>query len=526
LKTGGAQVGEDGDLRVPADEGVARLLSSSPSGTGLLVGGADGVRLLPVDVVVHGPDLLGPRFIDELHPDHVARHAVPGPDHDGWTREALAEVAELLCDEPFARDPVASIAEGDDWVGLMARAVLLAQPAPADSALRAGMVNDLQGTQESDGSWGGVAPTAYAVLRLLALGAPPDGAAVRRACEWLLAQPEPPPRPGMWMLTRQYLDEWTSRRKADARCEWAPCEVQWTGPDDDINYFSWQMFEAEQDHFRSQEAQTAVPICARHHPPACEPRMTHVSGVVAEALLRCGHADHPRMRRYLNTAFHLGGEWGYWCGCGALGYFDRDVPPSEDEPDFSRRSATPDGSCDVAPWRWVDGPGGVARLSGNAGPMEWQERGTHLLPFQWLAAPGADGAFALVGSGWQNGDCWLKTNRALSQHPSWPGSVQERLGVYQASRYQTSLGRWEQAFPAGMLAFLVLCSDPAAESLVIKTVPWLRNHQGDDGLWHQEDLWRDDWGKLATPAEPRLATWHICAALRRFGLLERLRAEG
>lgn len=45
-----------------------------------------------------------------------------------------------------------------------------------------------------------------------------------------------------------------------------------------------------------------------------------------------------------------------------------------------------------------------------------------------------------------------------------------------------------------MLAFLSLYNSNAAKSLVAKTVPWLREHQADDGLWHHEELSQDDWG--------------------------------
>jgi hypothetical protein len=86
--------------------------------------------------------------------------------------------------------------------------------------------------------------------------------------------------------------------------------------------------------------------------PACEPRLTHVSALAAEALLRCGYADHPRLRRYVNTLFHLGGEWGYWCGCGALGLNDADILPDERPPDLDVRREAVDGRTDLAPWRW------------------------------------------------------------------------------------------------------------------------------------------------------------------------------
>ena len=74
-----------------------------------------------------------------------------------------------------------------------------------------------------------------------------------------------------------------------------------------------------------------------------------------------------------------------------------------------------------------------------------------------------------------------------------------------------------------MLAFLSQYGAGAAKSLVIKTVPWLREHQCDDGLWHHERLARDRHGELAEPPEPRLATYHAIAAMHKFGLLDRLR---
>ena len=78
-------------------------------------------------------------------------------------------------------------------------------------------------------------------------------------------------------------------------------------------------------------------------------------------------------------------------------------------------------------------------------------------------------------------------------------------------------------FPAGMLAFLSLYDGPAARPLVMRTVPRLREHQADDGLWHHEDLHRNDWGRPARPPEPRLAALHIVSALHKFGALRLLR---
>ena len=477
-------------------------------------------RTLPLVIEEHAADILGPRFVDELRSDRVVRHAIPGLSRDGWDARNIGEFKRLMCSEHLRLDPVADIAEGDDWVAWMTRNRVLQHPAPDDEALRARFVHGILDRQKPDGSWGAVPATAFAILNLLALGEDSSDTHIAAGAEWLLDQPEPVPRPGMWMLTREYLDEWMSKRKPKEQRQFAPGEFRWIPPDEKINYFCWRFPDREQDQFRGQEMQQVIPTCARHHPPACEPRMTHVSGVAAETLLRCGYADHPRLRRYVNTVFHLGGEWGYWCGCGALGLYDSDIPASEARPDLDVRRLTEDGQQDMSPWRWVADAAGAARL---ANKPDVPELGTHAEPFVWVGIPGQERLFVLIGSGWQNGDCWVKTNRALSQHPSRPTSLTEHLAIYQASRYQTSLGEWGQGFPAGMLAFLSLYDHTMAQALVMKTVPWLRRHQADDGLWHQEALPRTDWGKSAQPAQPRLATYHIVAALKRFGILDCLR---
>ena len=500
----------------------AQPLGTVDGGAAVRVGSDGEERTLPIVVKEYPADVLGPRFVDELLPDRVVRHAVPGPARDEWTVERLAELEGLLCGEPFRIDPVAALCEGDDWVGWMTRNRILACPASRDGSLRERLLGQILSRREEDGSWGGVPATAFAVLNLLTLGVEPSDATVRQACEWLLALPEPPPRPGMWMLTHEYLGEWLSKRRPPEKRGLSPGEFHWVPPDGDVNFFCWQFPDREQDQFRGEEMQRVVPTCARHHPPACEPRLTHVSGVVAEALMRSGYADHPRIRRYVNTVFHLGGAWGYWCGCGSLGLHDADIPASEATPDLDVRRVSEDGKLDLSPWRWLGEAAECARL---AVEPDVPEQGTGAEPFHWYRIPGEGNCFALVGSAWQNGDCWVKTNRALSHHPCRPESLAEHQAVYQASRLQTSLGEWDQGFPAGMLAFLSLYDQPAATALAIKSVPWMRHHQGDDGLWHHEDLPRTDWGRPAISPSPRLATYHIVTALVHSGVLDRLRGQ-
>ncbi|MFC1718535.1 hypothetical protein ACFL6S_33070 [Candidatus Poribacteria bacterium] len=506
--------------KLTVSEEVRNVLSQPDADGAILVGRQGEAFMLPVFVKEHPPDPLGPRFIDELLPNRIIRHAIPGPARGEWTTEALHDLVEMICSEPFSVDPIPAIAQGDDWVGWMTRNRLLEQPVPEDDSFRADIVSGILQGQKGDGSWDTVPATAYAILRFLALGEDASGEAIQRAANWLLDLPEPEPRPGMWMLTQEYLEEWLCRRQPREQKAFVAGEIQRAAPDDEISFYCWNFPMHEQDQFRGQEAQRVVPICARHHPPACEPRITHISALVAEALMLCGYHSHPRLRRYVNTISHVGGMYGYWCGCGALGFYDSDMPASEEEPDFDVRSTTFDGSHDMSSWRWISSS---SKCAGLANHTRQRTKDTALEPFCWYNIPGEDGLFALIGIGWQNGDCWAKTNRALSRHPSCSGSLTEHLATYQASRYQTSLGEWDQGFPAGMLAFLSLYNSNTAKSLVTKTIPWLREHQADDGLWHHEKLSQNDWGKLAEPLAPKLATYHIISALHKFGLMDRLR---
>lgn len=515
-------------VRLPISPRVVQAFTRPDAAGALLVNREDRGVVLPVYVRAYSPDVLGPRFVDEMHEDHIVRHAVPGLSDEAWTPEALRELEHLLCSKPFHTDPISAIAQGDDWVAWMTRNRLVERPAQGDGDTRSRLIGAILDAQQADGSWSAISPTAYAILRLLALDVPARDESLRRAAEWLLGLPEPPPRPGMWMLTQDYLDEWMALRQPEERRAFGPTEIQWAGPGRD-SFYGWEDDPSEQAQFGGQEMQQVIPVCARHHAPACEPRITHISSLVAEALLRCGYADHPRLRRYVNTVFHIGGMWGYWCGCGALGLSDADIPSDDSAPDLDVRRTAADGASDYSPWRWVSSAQQSALLSNHRAPLRnvaanlTSGRGTPLNPFAWYGTPGRENTYAVLGAAWQNGDCWMRMNRALSQHPACPGSVTERLAVFQASRYQTSVGTWSQAFTAGMLAFLALYNRGAAKALVLKTVPWLRRHQADDGLWHHTGPPDGDRKTLATPPAPRLATYHIVSALHTFGLLARLR---
>lgn len=519
--TSGGHALEKGKL--PVSQAVAKALSPPDASGAVLVGRKGEAAIVPLYIQEHAPDVLGPRFVDEWHGDRVVRHAVPGLSRDAWTSDALCGLEDLLCDGPFPVDPVPILAKGYDWVAWMTRNHIIGRPGSGDDRLQADLAGAIYCEQQTDGSWRTVVDTGYAILQLLALGESPSGERVQRAGRWLLAGAEPPPHPGMWMLTDAYLQAWMAVREPSAQRAFAPGETQWAHPGR-CSFYTFDTLPHEQAAFGDQEPQQVIPSCNRFAVPACEPRLTHISALVAEALLRCGYADHPRLRRYINTIFHLGGEWGYWCGCGALGLDDADILPDEHPPNLNVRREARDGPADLSPWRWIDRVSRCTQLFATAtrSTAKLDKRGTHVDPFRWHRIPGQDRSYALLGTAWQNADCWMKVNRALARYPSCPGSLTEALAIYQASRYQTSLGEWNQAYPSGMLAFLALYGDSAAKSLAIKTVPWLREHQADDGLWHVQGLVSSE---EAVSPEPRLATYHILAALHQFGLLERLRGQ-
>ena len=506
--------------RVPVSEQAAGIISGTVT---VLVAGAGEARLLPVKVQAHSPDVLGPRFVDELKDKCIVRHAVPGlPVHD-WSDGSVAELVSLLCAEPFAVDPVEALAEGSDWVAWMTRNRILGRPAPEDGDLRDQLTAEVLDGHSDDGSWGSVVDTAYGILNLLALDMPPTDRRVRRAAKWLLAVPEPAPRPGMWMLDQELMEQWLALRQPSGSPPAQSCPIQWHGPGRN-SFYARQRVPDEVEPFLRESAQRIVPNI-NFGGGACEPRMTHVSALAAEALMRCGHAGHPRVRRYLNTVRRVGGVGGYWCGCGVLGLRDADLPACEGEPDLDRRIGEPEHAADQSPWVWFPDVEDAAGLANQpCQPFkgrrpESQGVGTRLEPFVWRKLPGRQRSFALIGTAWQNAECSAKTNRALAAHPACHGSLTERLALYQMARYQTSLGDWPHANPHGMLAFLSLYDHPAAKALAAKTIPWLRRHQDDDGLWRRGQIARLTKTRASQPVEPRLVTYHIVLALHRLGLL-------
>jgi len=526
---------EDHGVEYSLPDDARELLGDVEPIRAMLLHWGDELELASIRVEEHGPDVLGPRIIDEVQaspdasaPPAVVRHVVLGFEYDAWTCERLAELEDLLCAEPFAHDPLAAIAEGDDWVGWKTRSEILRQPADGDEELRGRLAGEVFANQAGDGSWDhSPLKTAYIILRARSLDVPADDVRVQRAATWLLDAPQPVGRPGMWMLSEEHLAEWNAVKSGEKQSEQG-------------QYFPNTVGGADSAFARAEEQQRVVPSLARHYTGVCD-TMLHTSATACDALCRCGHAGHPRVKAYANSMLQLGGMFGYFCACWGIVTFGREIDDLNGaDPDFDQRTDEQPIALKAVPYGY--GRDGedlkvLARKPRYAGVHRPDLADTN----GWWTYEGLDigieNHYALVGSYWENADCWAKTNRALSQLPGWPGTIAEFFSLFQARLYQTCLGTWEQGFPASILRWLAEVTRTAratrrledsaamrfAKAILLRTVPWLRQNQRDDGLWHHEELPRWSGGKGYPPPSPRLMTYHIASALNTFGLLDRLR---
>ena len=523
---------DDGkQLELELTEDVRAALPAGETVAGLLVQHGDELELMPVRVQEHEPDILGPRIIDEVRaadeegPPVVVRHVVKGIDYGDWTAERVAEMAELLAPEPFPQDPTALLAEGDDWIAWKTRKEILGQPGPDDGALRQQLETDIFAGQGDSGSWDDhVVKTAYGILHALSIDVPSDDERVQRAANWLLGRPEPLGRPGMWMLDEPRLKKWDARKRGEEEVEW-------------LEFMVTRYTEEDHDLFRAPEPQQIIPSCTRNHHAGCD-AMLHPSATAAMALCGCGHAEHPRVRAYANSMYQLSAMFGYFCACWGILGRDKEVEDHRDGwPDFGRRADERPIALAAVPYghgRDAEDLCALARLPRYPGVHRPDLSDTNGWTPYACRDIGRDGFLALDGAYWQNADCWAKPNRALAQFPGWTGSIAEFFALFQCHLYQTPLGEWNQGYPSGLFRQIAEITRATrsrqglddsslvcfAASRLLRTVPWLRRHQKDDGLWHFEELPRH--GDQGRPPSPRLGTYHVCSVLQEFGLLDRL----
>lgn len=520
---------DDGMCELPLPPEAAALLPTRDPVHGMIVQDGEALLLMPIHIEEHGPDVLGPRIIDELSNAKVVRHVVKGFGLEEWTAERLREFEDLVCTEPLAHDPLPEIASGDDWVGWKTRGKITGQPAAGDDALRQSLEDRIFGGQEENGSWDdSVVTTAFCILRARSVSVPPGDPRLRRAAQWLLHWPEPVDRPGMWMTTTEYLREWNAIKGGEETT--------------DKDAYFWDIEDGwEHDLYRGEEKNQVIPTCCRNYPAMCGSRMLHPAATVAAALGACGYDDHPRHNDYCNTMLGIEHMFGYFCSCWGMVNYERTM---EDRggaaPDFDAQREQYEIALKALPYGYGRDAEDLLALANRPNYPD-----THRpdlsdtngwVPYEWRDI-GVQNHFALVGTYWQNADCWAKTNRALSTNAAWPGTIQEFFAPFLMRLYQTPLGEFDQGYPAGLFRLLSEATRQSrqqhgpdgtptlrfAKSILLRSVPWLRANQEDDGLWHHDRLPYWGRGDLNRPPSARLATYHIVDVLREFGLLEALR---
>jgi len=517
------------DLELPVD--VQNALPGNGRQLCLLVRHNGSLELMPVRIEEHDPDVLGPRIIDELARGHesqaagVVRHVVRGFGFEDLSEEHISELEDLTSSEPFRQDPVVPMAEGSDWVAWRTRSKILREPAPHDGPLRQQLEDGVFRDQGGDGSWDShVVKTAYGILHALSVDVPADDDRIQRAASWLLEQPEPDGRPGMWMMDRARLRKWTDRYNGAHNIEWLEFMVtNFTGDDHDL--------------FRTMEAQQEIPSCTRNHHAGCD-SLIHPSATAAMALCACGHTGHSRLKTYANTMYQYSDMFGYFCSCWGIYDDDRTAGIDSDRfPDFNRRADEYPIVLAALPYghgRDAEDLCALAKLPRYPNTHRPDLSDTNGWVPYYSRDIGCDGFVALDGAYWQNADCWAKPNRALALLPGWLGSVAEFFALFQCHLYQTPLGEWNQAYVSGVFRMIEAVTRQAreaggpeamptvcfAKSLLLRTVPWLKRHQ-QNGLWSLADLPREE--SPGHPPDPRLASYHIVSVLDEFGLLDRLR---
>ncbi|MFC1718383.1 hypothetical protein ACFL6S_32305, partial [Candidatus Poribacteria bacterium] len=527
----GVKLNDQRQYEFELPEAVWAALPKDGPVSGMIMDTEDHLELLHVRVQEHNPDVLGPRIIDEIQESPgaartIVRHIAKGFEYGDLTSEKLQELEDLICSKPFSYDPLRELSAGADWVSWKMRNEILHQPAPDDESLRQKLVDEIFTGQMENGSWGdSVMKTAYGVLRALSVQVPVDDSRIRQAAQWLLNWAQPVGRPGMWMLSDKHRQEWDAIKNGETRTD----DGQYTIGFDDENC----------DFVRAEEQQQVIATCARHFTGLCD-SMLHPSATVADTLCRCGYADHPRVRDYANSMLQLGGMFGYFCACWGINAFDEEVKYMEGKtPDFSQRTDENGIALKAVPYGYARDRDDLRVLARNPNypgihrPDLADTNGWWL--YEWRDIGVAD-HFALVGTYWQNADCWAKTNRALSQFPTWPGSIAEFFSLFQLHLYQTSLGEWNQGYPAGIFRWLAEVTRIAraehnfesstalrfAKTIMLKAIPWLREHQEENGLWDHSTLPRHSGGENRKPPSSRLVTYHIVSALNEFNLLSKL----
>ena len=330
-----------------------------------------------------------------------------------------------------------------------------------DEALQERLIGERLEKQGKDGSWAGRATIAARNLRELAdLGMTTDDISIRRAVDWLMDRAQSAYNPGMWFATDELVQEQSEvikRREAHTG----------RGPRERFN----QRKALEVNLVKDGDDLVAWP---------CGPRITWTTALILEALLKLGCERADRVQTALQTLTTI-----RWCDNAQQHGLSRGGERGCAEP-YSMDEIEAMEQAYIQRYRY----GGIRS------PKELRTADTSHVPFYLPRvahnqAAGADEyPLRMPGAG---GGCEVITARALSlttdhklrrlaQAHLWEYVGEQRAADGSFAGYSDKTFADPQAL---FMQLLARYDHPAAKVGLWRSLPWIVDHQNEDGSWGQ-----------------------------------------
>ena len=467
--------GDTGGPRVEIPQWIRERLNSSRGSKICVTERRGKYYLKKLDLVEKTTEIPGLMIIDTFKPDIVKREYASSVDFEKISSAHLERLLSLM--GRFQTNPLAPFKTMKGRVGILARREFLGGPTKEERMAVRDYNRHLTEKQRDNGSWDdNNMTTAFNLMRLVEAGVTVKDPVVEKGVRWLLSTTEPLGFPGLFMLSEKHVCRFNAWKERQGGSKTVRSSARNTTPAEARKYL-----------------QDRDVLSSLSHMP-CELRLTWTSGIVIEALLRCGLHEHPRVIRAINTLFTMS-ENGGWCGCG---YFDTRkknyIPESVNPVDFNRFPAfklNPQHISDLV----------VSVVCNDRGRMAMNIGENQAL---------------MVRSYWSTGECGMVVRRALSFHPAFRRSNFEANTALICMLYQSGVGEWGSEYLSSMFGMLDKLAYPLSAFLVLRSVPLLIREQRSDGFWH-ENLKGN-----CPPPKPEESTFIILNTLKKFNYLDAL----
>lgn len=410
---------------------------------------------------------------DTFEPGLVRRECAFQMDASNITEDLLSRLLALM--GRFRYDPLQPFRRMEGRIGVLARRDILDSVSKADEHTLKKYREAVGTEQEQNGSWGDHAlKTAFALIRLVDAGAPLEDGSVGKGVAYLLSLPEPMGFPGLFMLTEGHVRRFNAWKEGQERGKGTRSSMR-----------------KPTDREIREYAAMRDPLSGPASNP-CELRFTWTSGIVLEALLRCGLHQHRRVIRGINTLFAMGRRGG-WCGCGYFTTHEGNYVPSSTAPvDFNKQPlfGFPAG-------RFLELAASIACGEHEFDALE-VEGNRSLIVKPYLS----------------RGECRMVVRQALSHHPAFPGSHFEANTAMQCMGYQDSLGGFGSEYRSTIFQMLERLHHPFSAFTVLRSIPGLIRDQGPDGLWEEAHKTH------FPPPNKEETSYIILKTLKKFGFLD------